>query len=106
VTKVPPVAGEVTKAAKEPREYDFAAWIRKLAFAADRIGLDEFHVHAIVQDAFRAVHRMHLRRLDRMFDAEFERLRKERERSNQIHVRDRGGDGTGLHANGEMPSSR
>jgi hypothetical protein len=94
VTKIPPAVGKVTKAAKEPREYDFVAWIRKLAFAADRSGLDEFHVHAIVRDAFRAVHRMHLRRLDRMFDAEFERLRKERAQSDQIRFPDTGSEKT------------
>jgi hypothetical protein len=40
----------------------------------------------MVSEAFRAVHQIHLRRLDRMFDAEFERLRRKRERSSQIHV--------------------
>lgn len=49
--------------------------VKALAFKADKEALTEFDVHGLVRDAFREVHEMHLRRLDKWWDEEFHRLR-------------------------------
>ena len=48
--------------------------VKVLVFKADKEGLTEFEVHGLVRDAFRKVHEMHLRRLDKWWDDEFHRL--------------------------------
>ena len=66
---------------------------RELALVADSCGLSEFDVHGIVGGAFRQVHELHLKHLDELWDAEFERLGRERsERRSGIHVQEAGGE--------------
>jgi|GEM_PF-1721006 len=73
---------------REPREL-----AEELALVADNCGLSEFDVHGIVSGAFREVHELHLRHLDELWDATFERLRGEtREKRCEIHVQETGGE--------------
>lgn len=66
---------------------------KELALVADNCGLSEFDTHGIVSGAFRQVHELHLRHLDQLWDAEFERLRRERkEKCCEIHVQEAGGE--------------
>jgi len=67
--------------------------VKELALAADSDGLTEFDVHGMVRDAFREVHELHLRHLDKLWDAQFDRLRRETSGKRcEIHVQEAGGE--------------
>jgi len=53
----------------------------------------EFDVHGMVKDCFRDVHQTHLARLDKRWDAVFDRLRQTRSRNLcELHVQETGGE--------------
>ena len=80
-------------------ESDLRRLAGELATTADRRGLQEFHVHGFVRDAFRDIHQMYLARLEKRWDAEFELLRTARGCAPTVFA---GHSHTGL---GEEPSS-
>jgi len=59
-------------------ESDLRRLAGELATTADRRGLQEFHVHGFVRDAFRNIQQTYLAQLDKRWDAEFELLRTAR----------------------------
>jgi len=69
--------------------------VRELALGADSVGLTEFDVHGMIRDAFREVHELHLKHLDKWWDATFEQLgRTGRDRACTSHVQQTGGERT------------
>ena len=67
--------------------------VKELALATDSFGLTEFDVHGMIRDAFRQVHELHLKHLDKLWDAQFDRLRRERSGKRcEIHVQEAGGE--------------
>ncbi|KPL07045.1 hypothetical protein AMJ85_09755 [candidate division BRC1 bacterium SM23_51] len=75
-----------------PEAFDLAGRVKRLAWAAEKHGFGEFEMHGLVKDAFREVHALHLRRLDRHWDEEFDRLRNRNQRPRQYHIQDIGGE--------------